>query len=337
MGDEAALPAGWTLEFSKTQQRPYFYHAATKTAKWNMDDVIPPPGEAPPKQPSRRDNPAETETATAKRLKPDKQPKLAVIVPYRDDASHSRAAQLDQFAPHMARFLAQEAKLDEFKVFVIEQGDTRKFNRGKLLNAGFTLAAQEGFDTFVFHDVDLLPQPPVAKYYAAVAEAPIHIAKCWSRYNKNPEYLGGIVTFSKRDFERIGGFPNIYWGWGGEDDELKKRVTAAGLTVQAPPVSLANAIVDLENKTLEEKLEGLRATRAEKCNVKWEVNEAHDKLRHAEPKPAWWGLPVSFKLVRKDADRFAHSVVATVDLGLNFEADGVTAHWTNDKSEYSSG
>jgi len=339
MGD-AALPAGWTREFSKKQQRPYLYHAATQTSKWNIDDVIPPDQQPqqPLQKPSRDDAAAAAAFVApeAKRLKQDKQPKLAVIVPYRDDASHSRAAQLDRFAPHMARFLADEAKLDEFKLFIVEQGDKRKFNRGKLLNAGFTLAAHEGFDTFVFHDVDLLPQPPVAKYYAAMAERPIHIAKCWSRYNKNPEYLGGIVTFSKHDFERIGGFPNVYWGWGGEDDELKKRVTGAGLIVEAPPVDLANAIVDLENKTLEEKLAGLRATKAEKCNVKWEVNAAHDALRNAEPKPAWWGLPVSFKLVRKDEDRFAKCVVATVDIGLNFEADGTTAHWTNDKSEYSS-
>lgn len=44
-----------------------------------------------------------------------------------------------------------------FHIFIIEQSmDGRKFNRGKLLNAGFDMARND-YDTFIFHDVDLLP------------------------------------------------------------------------------------------------------------------------------------------------------------------------------------
>lgn len=44
-----------------------------------------------------------------------------------------------------------------FHIFVIEQSlDQRKFNRGKLLNAGFDMARND-YDVFIFHDVDLLP------------------------------------------------------------------------------------------------------------------------------------------------------------------------------------
>jgi hypothetical protein len=65
------LPPGWTKEFSKSQQRPYYYHAASQTSKWELSDVIP----------------------ATKRARLE--PKLAIIVPYRDDASRTRSKQLD--------------------------------------------------------------------------------------------------------------------------------------------------------------------------------------------------------------------------------------------------
>ena len=36
-------------------------------------------------------------------------------------------------------------------------------------------------------------------------------------------YFGGITSFSASQFRQINGFPNNFWGWGGEDDELYKR------------------------------------------------------------------------------------------------------------------
>ena len=35
--------------------------------------------------------------------------------------------------------------------------DNLKFNRGKLLNIGASLAIEEGYNAICFHDVDLLP------------------------------------------------------------------------------------------------------------------------------------------------------------------------------------
>jgi hypothetical protein len=363
MSSPRGLPPGWTREFSKSQNREYFYHAATNTSKWKLSDVLP-PFSASTTALKRTEASASADGAVVgagKRLALEQQqPRLAVVVPYRDDARHVRRTQLEKFAPHMNTFLAEHAKLDVFKLFIIEQGDSRKFNRGKLLNIGFTLGCKEGFDTFVFHDVDLLPQPRLAPYYARPpASGPVHIAKCWSRYNKNPEYLGGIVSFSRADFERIGGFPNIYWcarcvcvcpcacgraeltrcwrltlawlrGWGGEDDELKKRVDFAGLFVSGPPQDLEDAIEDLEHKSLEQKLAELRTRRDEKCNVKWEVNAAHDEIREHASKPKWWGLPVHFVESARDEAAFAHCAVVTVDMGLNFDVDG-SGHWSNDK------
>jgi len=36
--------------------------------------------------------------------------------------------------------------------------------------------------------------------------------------------MGGVVAFSKHQFEKVNGFSNQFWGWGGEDDDLALRV-----------------------------------------------------------------------------------------------------------------
>lgn len=122
------------------------------------------------------------------------------------------------------RFLHNSSKT--FHIFIIEQSnDNRRFNRGKLLNIGFDLAKKQSASTYVFHDVDLIPSLDLLQYYETEPVAsPVHIARVWNRYSDNRNYFGGIVAFSKHQFESINGFPNNFWGWGGEDDELIKRV-----------------------------------------------------------------------------------------------------------------
>ena len=43
---------------------------------------------------------------------------------------------------------------------------------------------------------------------------------------------------SKEFFEKINGFSNDFWGWGGEDDELLQRVIAVGSKLYRNDVTL---------------------------------------------------------------------------------------------------
>ena len=179
--------------------------------------------------------------------------KTAIIIPFRDsDPEQPRTKQLNEFIKYMSDYL----KDITYKIFVIEQSDdSKKFNRGELLNIGFKFAEQEGFTNFIFHDVDLLPSVELKKYYTdAPDKSPIHIAAVWSRYGKNTDYFGGIVAFNKQMFNKINGFPNNFWGWGGEDDELYKR-TKPYYTITK---SKNGSIRDLENMNLKQKLDYLR-------------------------------------------------------------------------------
>jgi hypothetical protein len=182
----------------------------------------------------------------------EKKLKIAIIVPFRDSKINGpRTQQLNKLVSFMASFLAEE----DYKIFVIAQNDDgRKFNRGQLLNIGFRIAEDKGYDIFIFHDVDLLPSPELKKYYTTYPDKPVHIAAVWNRYGSNPNYFGGIVAFNKTMFKKVNGFPNNFWGWGGEDDELLKR-TKKFYNILKPT---NGNIVDMENLNLDQKLEYLK-------------------------------------------------------------------------------
>ena len=137
---------------------------------------------------------------------------VAVIVPFRDvHAEQKRAAHLQAFVPHMIQFLTKCQKrnlISNFHIYIVEQSnDGLKFNRGKLLNIGFDVArkSKKRHDVFIFHDVDLLPADDLMTWYSKFPQRPIHIARVWNRYSGNPKYIGGVVSFSSSDYNRING------------------------------------------------------------------------------------------------------------------------------------
>ena len=99
----------------------------------------------------------------------------------------------------------------------------------------------------------------------------VHLAACWTRY-PGKRYLGGAVGVTKTVFEKLNGYPNNYWGWGGEDDELQRRCVAT----QTPVHRVKHgSYTDLENMSLDEKLTHLRAHPEWKNQEKWELRDAH--------------------------------------------------------------
>lgn len=179
--------------------------------------------------------------------------KIAIIIPFRDsESSKPRTKQLNKLTEYFQSYLAGY----DYKIFVIEQSDDkRKFNRGQLLNIGYEIADSQGYDNFIFHDVDLLPSPELKEYYInAPTDKPVHIAAVWDRYGSNPSYFGGIVAFNRNMFNKINGYPNNFWGWGGEDDELLKR-TKKFYNIIKPS---KGKIQDLEGLNLSQKLEYLK-------------------------------------------------------------------------------
>lgn len=195
----------------------------------------------------------------------------AIIIPYRDDTTGTRSDQLNEFLNYMDAYLKP---CDRCHIYIIEQSeDGKKFNRGKLLNIGFKLAETANYKHFIFHDVDLLPSKELVSYYTTPINGIAHIAKVWKRYAYD-QYFGGVVSFDKSQFEKINGFPNNFWGWGGEDDELYKRVKTQNMTIVVPN---KGSFIDLENKGLKAKLQHLRTNKTLKCLNKDELLREDNK------------------------------------------------------------
>lgn len=91
--------------------------------------------------------------------------RVAIIIPYKN-----RLDNLNSFLFHMHPFLQRQEL--EYRIFVVEQYNDGRFNKGVLMNSGFIEifnlynysldlsndSALYPFDCFVFHDVDLLPE-----------------------------------------------------------------------------------------------------------------------------------------------------------------------------------
>ena len=152
-----------------------------------------------------------------------------IVIPFRDNAEQERSVQLKKFVSHIKRYHP------DWVVLVIEQSqDGEKFNRGALLNIGARIAKQNKLEYIIFHDVDLIPLKALVPYYTAFPEKPIHIAKVWTSKYDSPDFLGGVLSMSIKDIETINGFPNNFWGWGGEDDALRNRLKSKKIDVYQP-------------------------------------------------------------------------------------------------------
>lgn len=197
---------GWEKCFSKTYNKEYWFNSLDGTKSWTDPHKKTKSGTA-------ADSSAESDPKSVSIGKTIAQPKVAIIVPYRDvSKERTREQQLHRFVPEMCKYLDKSGA--DYEIFIVEQSDDkRKFNRGKLLNIGFDIACKQNCSIFIFHDVDLLPSLELQPYYLQLpTENPIHIARVWDRYNSNPSYFGGVVSFSKQMFERVNGFPNTFWG-----------------------------------------------------------------------------------------------------------------------------
>lgn len=146
------------------------------------------------------------------------------IIPYRD-----REEQKKFFYRHMRRDILEGLNEGtDYKILFIHQDDEKPFNRGGMKNIGFKIVKEmypEEYKriTLIFNDVDCMPlNSGLLNYDTSVG--------CVKHFYGVNDTLGGIVSITGGDFERIDGYAN-YWTWGLEDNVLQNRVLKGGLSI----------------------------------------------------------------------------------------------------------
>lgn len=158
---------------------------------------------------------------------------LAVIVPYRDRAEHLTEF-LQAFATHA--LMHPDKVPSHGAIKIIEQAPGGEFNRGMIKNIGYALSGV--FDHICFHDVDYCPiradyRPPSPGFWVHVAykAAERVIDPRGLDLSHDERFTGGVVIFGRKEFDRVNGYSNSYWGWGAEDVDLRNRCTMGGLAL----------------------------------------------------------------------------------------------------------
>merc|ERR1712241_1201733 len=110
-----------------------------------------------------------------------------------------------------------------------------------LFNIGASEAMKSySYDCFIFHDVDLLPEDDRNIY--SCPRQPRHMSAYIDKFNYKLPYtdlFGGVSAITVEHYKKVNGFSNLYWGWGGEDDDMSSRLRGSNLHIVRYPSDIA--------------------------------------------------------------------------------------------------
>lgn len=144
---------------------------------------------------------------------------VAIIIPYRNRSQHREI-----LLNHLHNFLQRQ--MIKYDIYLIEPVLPITFNRGLLCNIGFTEAiSRHNYTCLIFHDVDQLPLNSANRYVCDINARHLATESSKNKF-KIPyfAYIGGVVAIQRDFFTQLNGFSNLFFGWGGEDDDLLMRI-----------------------------------------------------------------------------------------------------------------
>ena len=154
--------------------------------------------------------------------------RLAIVVPFRDDGGADELSQgigrsrnLDEFGRYMCAFVDVP-----FDVVVVEQSPDGAFNKGSLFNVGYQMT-KASHDYMVLHDVDQVPERRENAY--AWRDEPTLLLGATSQWQYRvssieSHVVGGAFQISHAEYADVGGYSNVFEGWGMEDHNMGWRV-----------------------------------------------------------------------------------------------------------------
>lgn len=221
--------------------------------------------------------------------------KSAIIIPFRNRDLH-----LQYLLYYLHPFLQRQQL--QYTIFIIHQAGNGTFNRAKLLNIGIKEAMkEEDWDCLILHDVDLIPENDY-NFYVCDLNYPKHISSAIDKLDYSLpywSYFGGVSALTPEQYMKINGFPNTYWGWGGEDDDISTRIKLAGMSITRTPPDLGRYKMAMHDRD----------------NGNEENRKRYDMLRLTRQTWTKEGMnSVEFKIISKKETRLFTNI--TVDIGF---------------------
>ncbi|XP_032909089.1 beta-1,4-galactosyltransferase 3-like isoform X4 [Catharus ustulatus] len=153
--------------------------------------------------------------------------KSAILVVYRNQEKY-----LHHLLYYIHPFLQRQQL--SYTIYLIQQVGTGSFNRAKLLNVGVREAMKdEEWDCLVLHNINLVPENDY-NLYICDEYYPKHMASAMDKFQYTLPYksfFGGVSALTPEHYMKINGFPNTYWGDGGENDDIATRIHLAGMKI----------------------------------------------------------------------------------------------------------
>ncbi|XP_018424251.1 PREDICTED: beta-1,4-galactosyltransferase 4 [Nanorana parkeri] len=218
------------------------------------------------------------------------QQRVAILIPHRNREKHLLYL-LDNLHPFL-----QRQQLD-YAIYVIHQAGEGKFNRAKLLNVGYLEALkEEKWDCFILHDVDLVPENDFNTYLCDTEPKHLVVGRNVTGYKLwYKGYFGGVTAMSRNQFAKVNGYSNNYWGWGGEDDDLRLRVTYGKMTVVRPPAEIARYTMVFHTRDSGNEVNNRRMKLLKEVSKVWKtdgLNSCTYKLLSVEHEPLYINITV---------------------------------------------
>ncbi|XP_039183180.1 beta-1,4-galactosyltransferase 4 [Crotalus tigris] len=220
------------------------------------------------------------------------QQRVAILIPHRNREKH-----LLYLLENLHPFL-QRQQLD-YGLYVIHQAGNAKFNRAKLLNVGYLEALkEENWDCFIFHDVDLVPENDFNIYVCGSQPKHLVVGRNSTGYRLRYQgYFGGVTALTREQFLKVNGFSNNYWGWGGEDDDLRIRVEMQKMKIIRPSPSIAKYTMIFHTRDQGNEANGQRMNLLHQVPRVWKtdgLNSCSYKLLSKEYNPLYTNITVDF-------------------------------------------
>ncbi|CAB3253122.1 unnamed protein product [Arctia plantaginis] len=174
--------------------------------------------------------------------------RIAIFVPYRNLKEN-----LSIFLYYIHRLM--KIHMLEYRIFIVEQFGTEKFNRGILFNSAYLESQRFGtWDCLIFHDVDAIPEDDRIRFcHHTCSRSPFHFSSAVEQFGYNLRYeeqFGCVTALTPAQFQAVNGYSNFYWSWGGEDDDMSARLKFSNLKISRYNITIGR-FATLPHKTSE--------------------------------------------------------------------------------------